>query len=473
MPTPPLSTRDHQLILGVLSATGVATSTELQAVLKKSQPTISRLVSEMTNQVLTLGRARATVYGLPQSIRGQSAQQPIWQTDLDGVVRRVGTLSFLAADTVHVESDFGTFVTRGALPWPLAPLRAQGFLGRLLAHRLGPAGVSSDPEKWSIESILFGAIQLTDAPGALTLGNPPEMQAAHAQPELSGDLRADLESIAADISHALPAGSSAGGEQPKFLAVRKSDGQHVLVKFAAPRGTPFGDRWHDLLCCEDVAGKVLGEFGIAAADSSFIQSDKRTFLVSDRFDRLGRAGRRHIISVGDAHGAFVAGSYSGWRQTTEALARQRRIAHEAVQTVDTLHHFGRLIGNSDMHSGNLGLFVELQAKPRFALAPVYDMLPMRWRPDATRGGAPDYSAFEPDAIAMSSAAAPIALRFWERVEQHALVSTELRALAAEMALRVRPVEAQDASYDDSKDDAPDDAHEGAASHTIEGRPRGG
>ena len=424
----------------------MATSQDLQAGLGKSQATVSRLVSEMSGQVLALGRARSTIYGLPQSIRGQSAQQPIWLTTETGQVRRVGTLSFLAKDMVHVDSEFGTFLTQGALPWPLTPLRAQGFLGRLLAKRLEPVGVGSDPDKWSPERVLHAALHLSDAPGALTLGEP---QVQRGLPELTGNLRDDMEAIALDVIETLPAGSSAGGEQPKFLAVRKVDGQHLLVKFTPPRGTPFGDRWHDLLCCEEVAGKVLCQFGIASATSSIVESQQRTFLVSERFDRIGRSGRRHVISVGDAHGAFVPGPYSSWAQTAEALARNRRLNEGAATSIATLQHFGRLIGNSDMHSGNLGLFVDRQGKPLFSLAPAYDMLPMRWRPDITRGGAPDYCAFEPDAVALTSAAAPMALAFWERVSEHELVTQELQALAADMATRLRPVEEADDSDDGS------------------------
>ena len=62
--------------------------------------------------------------------------------------------------------------------------------------------------------------------------------------------------------------------------------------------------------------------------------------------------------------------------------------------------FGRLIGNSDMHSGNAGLFVKGESlqemlQGKFSLAPVYDMLPMRWKPDAMMGVF-GYEPFEPD-----------------------------------------------------------------------------
>ncbi len=243
----------------------------------------------------------------------------------------------------------------------------------------------------------------------------------------------DLDAIAADVTATLPAGSSAGGEQPKFLAMRAADNQHVLVKFTPPRGTPFGERWHDLLVCEDLAGKILVRHGIAAATSRLVESSKRSYLVSERFDRIGATGRRHVVSVGEAHAAFAAGAFNGWGLAAEALAGQRRLSALDVEHVQRLQHFGRLIGNSDMHSGNLALFVDLAAKPRFSLAPAYDMLPMRWRPDAALGGAPDYTPFQPDPIATSSPARAMAHEFWSDLAGDARVGRNLRSLARSMA----------------------------------------
>lgn len=424
---------DQLLIVGVLRSRGVATSQELQDATGKSQPTVSRLVGQMSDQVLTLGRGRATVYASTQSIRGNPAQQPIWLTDEAGAVRRVGTLSFLENNFLHVDSDFGLFTTHDALPWPLAPLRAQGFLGRLLAQRLSATGLGTNPEQWPLASILFAALQLHDAPGALTIGTT---QDAQNHPSLSADLASDLDAIAADVTSTLPAGSSAGGEQPKFLAVRALDHRHVLVKFTPPRGTPFGERWHDLLVCEDLAGKTLQRHDIAAATSHIVESAKRSYLVSERFDRIGGAGRRHVVSIGEAHAAFTASAFNGWGLAAEALARQRRLAAPDADRAQILQHFGRLIGNSDMHSGNLALFAHLAARPRFSLAPAYDMLPMRWRPDATLGDAPDYAAFELDAIAAASAARAMAREFWGELAGDVRVSKPLRRVATVMAARI-------------------------------------
>ena len=435
----PILDANHQQILGLLTARGLATSQDIQAATGKSQPTVSRLLADLASQVLVLGRARATVYGLPKSIHGMPSQQPIHWTSEDGVVRRVGTLSLLANDMVHVESQLVESVTAGVLPWYLTPLQAQGFLGRLLAQRLAPQGVASNPEAWSVATTLFAALHLHDPAGALTLGEPAGAPQHLSLPLAPARLATALDALAIDVARTLPAGSSAGGEQPKFLALLEN-GQHVLVKFTPPRGTPFGDRWSDLLHAEALASAVLARHGVPVASTHVVESGVRSYLISERFDRVGERGRRHAVSVGSAHAAFVADSYANWGATCEALARQRRLSAEDAARAVALLQFGRLIGNSDMHSGNLALMVRPEdlSRPRFALAPVYDMLPMRWRPDPMLGGAADYAPFEPDATSAASAAAGPAHEFWAELATHEHVSRGLRAVAREMSQRIAP-----------------------------------
>lgn len=430
--------RAHELILGVLANRGIASSQDLQAATGKSQATVSRLLSDLSGRVVALGRARATRYGLPRLIRGYPAQQPLWWTDQSGSVRQFGLLTFLAGDLIHVESDFVQAPASRALPWYLAPLRAQGFLGRLHARRLEAAGLGGDPEQWSLESALFAALHLHDAPGAITIGDSVRHEVPQPLETAQGLPRAEaLDPLAQDVASTLPAGSAAGGEQPKFLATLDG-GRHVIVKFTPPRGTPFGERWHDLLHAECLAARVLEKHGVEVSKSRVVESGTRTYLVSDRFDRVGTAGRRHVIYIGHAHDAFVPDRYSHWAATASALARQRRLSALDAERAAALLAFGRLIGNTDMHSGNLGLMTSLEdlSRGRFTLAPLYAMLLMRWRPDAALGGAPDYLAFEPDPASASSPAAGPAMVFWGELEAHPRVSPELKAAAGEMVRRI-------------------------------------
>jgi hypothetical protein len=49
-------------------------------------------------------------------------------------------------------------------------MRAEGFLGRLAARSMAALGVEAEPDRWSLETVLYAALQVHDAPGAMTLG---------------------------------------------------------------------------------------------------------------------------------------------------------------------------------------------------------------------------------------------------------------------------------------------------------------
>lgn len=430
---------DHHRALGALAARGPLTSADLQQITQRSQAGVSRLLADLGGQVAPFGRARATRYGLLKSIHGSSGQQPLFITMADGRMERIGNVTLMAPEVLHVGGPGAGLSANGELPWLLAPLLAQGFLGRLLAQRLAAPGIAPDPAGWRLETQLFAALHLHDGPGALTLGEPAHEAPVSLPADAQGEAAA-FDALAADVARTLPAGSSAGGEQPKFLA-HGSQGEALLVKFTPPRGTPFGERWHDLLHAEHLALQVLAEHGVPVAASRVVCSAARSYFVSTRFDRLGPRGRRHVVAIGGAHAGFVSDAYWSWPRTAEALARQRRLPALDTAQIQALWHFGRLIGNTDMHAGNLSLWAEGQSlaqmlRGRFTLAPVYDMLPMRWRPDATLGGAPDYAPFEPDALALDSGARVPARAFWNALARSGDVSRGLRDVAGEMAGRL-------------------------------------
>lgn len=428
--------RQANELRAALAARGLVTAAELTAALACSQPTLSRRLSVLGPEVLAVGRGRSTRYGLPQPLLGRSARQSLWWVDEGGTPQAWGELSLLQGDWLHLQAEGLDITTRGQLPWPLAPLAAQGFLGRLLAQRLAATGLDANPERWSLAQTLFAALSLPDAPGAIVQGEP-----AHAALTVVPDGPAQgpsLDTLADDVAASLPAGSAAGGEQPKFLAATPQ-GLPLLVKFSPPRSTPFGERWHDLLHAECLAAQVLAAHGVPTATTAVVQSARRTYLLSERFDRVGVRGRRHVVPIGALHTAFVGGPYTHWAATAQALERQRRLPSGSGAQALALLHFGRLIGNSDMHAGNLSMVVERSglARGHGQLAPVYDMLPMRWRPDPVQGGAADYAPFEPDAAASAGPARQVAARFWQALEAEAPVSEALRRVAASMAQRLR------------------------------------
>ncbi|WP_338416775.1 HipA domain-containing protein [uncultured Sphaerotilus sp.] len=436
-------------LLTHLQRLGPLTSPELQSLLAKSQPTVSRLLRDLGPQVVTLGAGRTTRYAVPQPILGLSPRQPLHWVGADGTASPWGTLTLLHGDRVHVAAPGIDLLTApNELPWFLAPLRAQGFLGRLLGQQCGALGFDTNPERWTIAQVLFAATRLPDAPGALVLGDALAQAAQPVTVDTADPTAraAAYDTLATDVAATLPAGSSAGGEQAKFLC-RRADGQGAeLVKFSPPHGTPFGERWSDLLHAEALALRLLGDQGIPVANTEALRTPRRTCLVSQRFDRLPPAttgaplGRTHVVALDAVHQAFVAGPRQHWAATLAELARQRRVPPELPAQAEQLLHFGRLIGNTDMHFGNLSLCVAREdiAAGRFTLAPLYDMLPMRWRPDVMRGDL-DLLPFAPDAAALGCAPARAwAQQFWAEMAEHTAVSRAWRSLAAAMQSRIAP-----------------------------------
>ena len=432
-----------QSLIKLLQQSGALSSPNIQSALKISQPTASRILSELAGEIFTFGSARATRYALGHTIGMLPAQQPIWAVGADGLAKRLGDLTFLAKSQIHIGGDgvdeIFEATAKEPLPWILSGLRPQGFLGRLLAQRMATSVSSTNPETWSVEEVLVGACQTHDAPGALLLGTSASTKLDERTKISVVDPGPDLDRLSMDVAKTLPAGSSAAGEQPKLLAFN-AEGDSFIVKFSAPRGTPYGDRWTDLLVCESICAQTLNDFGMNAAQNEIVQTDTRTYLLSHRFDRVGATGRKHVVSVGAAHFEFCKGTYINWAVTCSELARQKRLTKADAEMTHDLLMFGRLIGNSDMHSGNAGLFVEgdrLQdmMNGRFSLVPVYDMLPMRWKPDAMLGMFP-YEPFEVDYSMVGNAVRSVAMSFWKRVTEHPLISKELRAIASEMSLKM-------------------------------------
>jgi len=408
-----------------LAQQGVATAAQLQAAIGRSQPTVSRLLAALGPDLLVLGQGRSTRYALAEPFSGMPPRLPVHWVHPDGRIEVWGSVAVATGQRVHLEAPGMDLLTQGQLPWLLAPLRAEGFLGRMLAQRLALQGLDRQPERWSVAQQLFAASVQPDAPGALVVGDP---RTSALPPWRTG---ADLDALAADVAATLPAGSSAGGEQAKFLA-RRADGQAVLVKFSPPRGTPFGERWHDLLHAEALALQVLRAHDVAVALSTVIETSARTYLVSERFDRLPPQGgqrfegRRHAVPLHAVHDAFVSGPREHWAATAQSLVRQRRLPSEAAAQVAALLR------------GNLSLWVDPAdvAAGRFTLAPVYDMLPMRWRPD-TVAGTLDLWPFSPEPVDLQSAALPVACAFWSAAAGCAHLSPGFRDLAAQMLAKLQ------------------------------------
>lgn len=438
-------------IQALLPTRGMWTAAQLRVATGKSQPAVSRALAQLAANpsagLLIAGAGRSTQYAQVQSIFSRwPGQQPLFATDAAGRSARWGTLFLIGDGHVRVQGEprFGDFesISQGQLPWFLQSLRPQGFLGRLRGQQLGFA--SANPDEWTLGQTLHAILDAEhDAPGAFSLGD----ETGELLPEapLDAALRGThYDRIAADVWQTLPAGSSAGGEQPKFVAhLNGPDGyERMVVKFSPPRGTPFGERWHDLLWAEHLALDVLAQSGVSAAASRIVQSEQRTYLESVRFDRIGALGKRHVLPLSAIHAPFVGGPQQHWVASCELLARRGFLSAEDEHRVRLLRDFGRLIGNTDMHFGNLNFFVDdlaQLARPQFTLAPVFDMLPMVWRPHEFRDemGYTPFAAPQkpPGSTSTWNTARNLAARFWRQLAASDAVSPGLRQVAQAQELR--------------------------------------
>jgi hypothetical protein len=419
------------------------TAAELRAATGKSQPSISLAIQALGDRVCKIGAARSTRYALTHAILGLNQYQPLYWEEPSGLTNIFGSLHFLHGQRVYVKLTGGSEVLNAAnkLPWFLTPLRPQGFLGRQLV-RMRP-DFPADPDDWTLEQVLFMAVsQIRDSVGAISVGAQDGRLVEEVSAELSVRLH-HYDERAVSVGQSLPAGSSAGGEQPKFTAELAilQHWQHLIVKFSPPHGTPFGERWGSLLLLEALALKVLQSHGVDAAKATFLQSEKRSYLESVRFDRVDIEGKRHVVAISALHEEFTPGPLVNWVQTAEGLHAKKLITKEELHTIATIHAFGHYIGNNDMHFGNLSFFVDDVIKPKIRLAPVYDMLPMMWRPDPHAGltDSPVRPQPMPAGFAAEQAQArEWAIEFWEQAAQLDM-GADLQAAAHESARRLKNI----------------------------------
>lgn len=424
-----------------------AKSTELAALAQVSTPTMVRMLNELGPEVLRLGKARGTRYFLRRSLRGLNGSFAVYAVNQEGLASPVGRLDMIAPrGTVldvaamgwPMEPEFAQGVWPDGLPYPLQDMKPQGFLGRQFARMESRAlGVSPNPKEWSDDDVLHVLLTLgTDTSGNLILGDAALHlwleSKARAQVVFSEDrLPAAYAACAAQASAGGVAGSSAGGEFPKFTALRELPGaqtQHVIVKFSADDRSATVQRWSDLLVCEHLALQAIRAIaGIRSADSRVLQQGGRTFLEVERFDRHGLFGRSPLCSLDTLEAALLPGSSKDWGDAGEKMQAQGWLGDGSIEQLRTIWAFGKLIANTDMHKGNLS-FVP---GPTLQVAPVYDMLPMAYAPMA--GGEIPNTQYAPGLPAPQDrgawlVAAQAAQQFWDTAMQDQRISAAFRAV---------------------------------------------
>jgi hypothetical protein len=383
---------DHSITIRNLLASGPRSARQIVELTGISQATVSRTMQAMGNEVLRFGPYQSIQYALRRPLLA-TPDIPIYRINPDGRIETLGALSPVQPAGYVMTPSAGRATLSEGFPWWLDDMRPQGFLGRaFVAAQAAPLGLPPRLGDWQEEHVLRALINQFgyDAVGNLVLGEQGrEHFLLSLEPlPLPASLLHDSYALLAQqaLSGETPA-SSAGGEQPKFTAyVETASGQnHVLVKFTLPdaetQANPVARRWRDLLLAEHHALTLLRENGVSAVSTRIIDHGQQRFLEVERFDRIGPHGRRGLISLSAMNAEFVGLGRGGWPGITARLAAKCHISRQAHETTCLLHAFGTLIGNTDMHPGNLS-FVTDGDRP-YELAPAYDMLPMAFAPRAS------------------------------------------------------------------------------------------
>ena len=389
------------------------TARQLADILGVSQPTISRLLAALGDKIARFGAARSIQYARRDTFRGLP-EIAVYRVDAEGRLRRLGLLVPVYPEGFVMRQDDGKTLHSEGLPWWLYDMRPQGYLGRAYAARYGAA--LQLPERlvdWTDTHALRALLAHGgDGVGNLLLGDIARdhfLAAPEPTPIDANQKSAAYVQLARDAAQGEIPGSSAGGEQPKFAAyaVTPNGPQHLIVKFSEREAGPVTERWRDLLLAEHLALTTLRDASVPAAQTWIVDADNQRFLEVERFDRVGSLGRRGVFSLAALDAEFVGAGVGTWPSIANRLATSGEIRPEAVQGAELLWAFGVLIGNTDMHNGNLS-FVSEHERP-YELAPAYDMTPMAFAPSRTGG--------LPDTLAEANLHPSVANDTWRRAEE--------------------------------------------------------
>lgn len=411
---------------------GPQSAAQLSDQLGVSQPTVSRALSGLGQELVRVGAARSARYAVRDAERGLP-DISVYRVDTQGAIHMLGTLVPVRSQGFVMREAGGATHHTDGLPWWLFDMRPQGYLGRAYAQRHGhllglPARLTDWSDTHALRALLAHG---HDMVGNVLLGDlARERFLAQLAPEplAVSDKAQAYARLSQEAARGDAPGSSAAGEQPKFMAYSQTaQGPcHVLVKFSEVPDGPVSQRWRDLLLAEHLALQTLCDGGVAASRTQVLDHGMQRFLEVQRFDREGALGRRGLISLAALDAEFVGAgpAENNWPRLADRLVQGRHVTGDASDTAKLLWAYGTLIGNTDMHNGNL-TFVTETGRP-YRLAPAYDMTPMAFAP-RSGGGLPN--AVPP---AQFDAAVPGPL--WRRA--HDLAGKYLARLQAEPLLSV-------------------------------------
>jgi HipA-like C-terminal domain len=427
-------------LLSFLSV-GVHSAPDIQQRFHCSQPTVSRMLTILRDRIVTIGNGRARRYTRLRDVRGLGGEFPIYKIDSEGNAHSLGNLLAVAQEEFLWKPREGREQLFRSLPWFLADLRPDGFVGRAFVRQQHqdlrlPQRISD----WNEDHVLTALSRRgEDTMGNLVVGQESidryfQMVRSQTVRIRSEDIPETYPHLAQAVMEGQSSGSSAGGEQPKFTAIVERDGevQNVLVKFSPMVGSEEGRRWADLLICEHHALQIVQQqAGIPVAQSRIIEAGDRVFLELIRFDRVGMFGRLPIISLRAVDNEFY-GFQDSWVQASNRMENDGRLTAQDASSLRWLSIFSSLIANNDQHFGNVSLIM-VDGSRSCTLAPAYDVLPMMYRP--IDGAVPTRLFAPPAAISGApnewTSALDCARLFWDRIKIDIRISNEFRLICSE------------------------------------------
>lgn len=409
---------------------------ELATAMAISQPTLSRTIRAFPDSLTSfrISGDRTPKYGLLRKLPGGlNPRQSIYRISDTGAMEPFAKIEFLSGGATLERRSTQTTLY-GGLPPYMAFSSPSGFLGRQVAREA--AAKMQFPESlkdWSDDHrIAYLFTRGLNLAGNLVYGDASlqrEMDFRQLPPTPSAGKLAHYVAMANQLKDAAY-GSSAGGEQPKFLSLTEDAG-HVIVKFAKR-----GSRMAELLPLEHLALRSLADVGVPAAPTRLSASGGYVFLEVQRFDRTGRHGRVGMLSCGSIDDEFF-GARDTWSEFAARCVQARYLSAEGAQRIDVMAAFSELIGNGDRHFENISFLLREDGEYE-GIAPAYDILPMRYAPIG--GGVdPDLTPITPKLGTIGAKpevwtlAADAASRFWLAVRRggrEAPVSAAFKELAA-------------------------------------------
>lgn len=417
---------------------GPSTSKEIQAATSLSQSSVARRLRDMGDTVVQIQEGRSIKYAATCNAFGVNDKIPLGMVDHLGKVSVVAYLRPLSHGGYFLQpvakffsplllGEGGSGLYDG-LPYFLYDLRPQGFLGRQISRKMATRleGFPSDPRQWTNSHI--GRYLISngdDLPGNFILGEQSILRLSRRPYEVT---RESYPKAAEDVMKGEIPGSSAGGEQPKFTAFSSLYESHLIVKFSPKDDTYIAGRWRDLLITEYHAAQIINENICPAAETRFFEAVGRLFLETQRFDRLGVSGRYSMISLQVIDDEFTGFGHN-WARVMSTLRDQGLVGEQDAHIARQLWYFGQLIHNTDMHLGNLSLFIDGDI---FKLLPCYDMCSMGFAPNS--GGEVRPFSFDASGILDPELNKKVIIRlqqlaytFWENVAGDDHISNEFRA----------------------------------------------